>query len=171
MGSTRPGTMRSGTRRPGPGHDAITNVSTRRSTTRPPTKSTQNRDNNTRQQPETNHQPLPEKPTSLQIRILLLRSTRIVRSVRAPLRTSGPRTGFGPSTNRVSKSFGSTSSRSMRRGSAWGVNRPDIQYTRTDGVRVCEEVDTSSSTRGPGHADRILANDPDAEVYLWSNVD
>ncbi|WP_455131035.1 IS3 family transposase [Propionibacterium acidifaciens] len=32
-----------------------TNVSTRRSITRPPTKSTQNGDNNTRQQPETNH--------------------------------------------------------------------------------------------------------------------
>ena len=52
-----------------------------------------------------------------------------------------------------------------------GINRPDLQYTGEDGVRVCEEVDTSSSTRGPGHADRILANDPDAVVYLWDDVD
>ncbi len=67
MGSTRPETMQSGTRQPGPSHDATASVSTRRSTTGPPTKPTQNGDNNTRQQPETNHQPLPEKPTSLHI--------------------------------------------------------------------------------------------------------
>ena len=124
MGSTRPETMRSGTRQPGPGHDAIASVSTRRSTTRPPTKPTPNGDNSTRQQPETNHQPLPEKPTSLQTRILLLRSRRIVRSVRAPLRTSGPRTESITFVSRTYVIFGSTSSRSMRRGSAWGSTGP-----------------------------------------------
>ncbi|MFI9811388.1 DNRLRE domain-containing protein [Saccharothrix variisporea] len=48
-----------------------------------------------------------------------------------------------------------------------GVNRPDLQYT-LNGKRHYEEFDTSTSTRGPGHRDRILANDPDGIVTLWT---
>ena len=48
-----------------------------------------------------------------------------------------------------------------------GQNRPDIQYTY-EGTRYYEEVDTNVSSRGPGHADRTLANDPDGVVYLWT---
>ncbi|QWW19524.1 hypothetical protein I6B53_10690 [Schaalia sp. 19OD2882] len=47
-----------------------------------------------------------------------------------------------------------------------GINRPDIGYT-LGGRRFAEEIDTSTSTRGPAHADRILANDPHTTVYLW----
>ncbi|WP_156366517.1 VWA domain-containing protein [Microbacterium sp. No. 7] len=47
-----------------------------------------------------------------------------------------------------------------------GINRPDIQATALNGKRVYIELDTNTSTRGPGHARRLLANDPDADVYL-----
>jgi hypothetical protein len=47
-----------------------------------------------------------------------------------------------------------------------GVNRPDLQYTDANGSRVYVEYDTSTSTRGPGHRDRILANDPNGRVIL-----
>ncbi|MCG8589048.1 MAG: FG-GAP-like repeat-containing protein, partial [Proteobacteria bacterium] len=47
-----------------------------------------------------------------------------------------------------------------------GINRPDIQGTSPDGRRVNVELDRSTSNRGPGHRDRILANDPDADVIL-----
>ena len=40
--------------------------------------------------------------------------------------------------------------------------------TTPDGHRVYEEFDTSSSNRGPGHRDRILANDPSGEVNLFT---
>ncbi len=53
-------------------------------------------------------------------------------------------------------------------GNRVGVNRPDLQYTTPDGHRVYEEFDTSSSNRGPGHRDRILANDPSGEVNLFT---
>lgn len=47
-----------------------------------------------------------------------------------------------------------------------GINKPDLQYTRADGVRIYVEYDNvtpstfPNTPRGPGHADRILANDP-----------
>ena len=53
-------------------------------------------------------------------------------------------------------------------GNRVGVNRTDLQYTTPDGHRVYEEFDTSSSNRGPGHRDRILANDPSGEVNLFT---
>jgi RHS repeat-associated protein len=46
-----------------------------------------------------------------------------------------------------------------------GINRPDLQYT-LDGKRYYVEYDAPSSTRGPAHRDRILANDPEANVIL-----
>lgn len=42
-----------------------------------------------------------------------------------------------------------------------GVNRPDLQYT-LNGKRYYVEYETSVSPRGPGHAQRIIANDPTA---------
>lgn len=47
-----------------------------------------------------------------------------------------------------------------------GVNLPALQYTDANGRRVYVEYDTSSSTRGPGHRTRILANDPNGTVIL-----
>jgi hypothetical protein len=47
-----------------------------------------------------------------------------------------------------------------------GTNRPDLQYTDANGRRVYVEYDTTSSTRGPGHQTRILANDPNSTVIL-----
>jgi hypothetical protein len=47
-----------------------------------------------------------------------------------------------------------------------GINRPDLQYTDANGRRVYVEYDTSTSTRGPGHRERILANDPEGTVIL-----
>lgn len=46
-----------------------------------------------------------------------------------------------------------------------GVNRPDLQYT-LNGKRYYEEYDVPSSNRGPGHKQRIEANDPNGEVIL-----
>jgi hypothetical protein len=46
-----------------------------------------------------------------------------------------------------------------------GRNRPDVQFTY-GGKRYYVEYDTSMSTRGAGHRDRILANDPDGIVIL-----
>ena len=49
-----------------------------------------------------------------------------------------------------------------------GVNRPDLQYTAPSGNRVYIEYDNATpsawpnSPRGPGHGQRILANDPNA---------
>jgi hypothetical protein len=40
-----------------------------------------------------------------------------------------------------------------------GINRPDLQYTLND-VRYYEEFEVPSSARGPGHVDRLEANDP-----------
>lgn len=48
-----------------------------------------------------------------------------------------------------------------------GINRPDIQYSHGS-RRYYEEVDRSNSNRGKDHANRILANDPDGIVYLWT---
>jgi hypothetical protein len=45
-----------------------------------------------------------------------------------------------------------------------GRNRPDLQFT-FGGQRYYIEYDVPSSLRGPGHAARILANDPGAIVY------
>jgi hypothetical protein len=55
-----------------------------------------------------------------------------------------------------------------------GINRPDLQFTRPDGVRVYVEYDnTTPSTfpntpRGPAHATRTMANDPRGVVILRS---
>jgi len=50
-------------------------------------------------------------------------------------------------------------------GTMVGRNRPDLQFT-LNGQRYHIEYDTPSSGRGQGHADRILANDPGAIVFL-----
>ena len=47
-----------------------------------------------------------------------------------------------------------------------GINPPDIQATSQGGKRIHIELDTASSKRGPDHATRIFANDPDSEVFL-----
>jgi hypothetical protein len=47
-----------------------------------------------------------------------------------------------------------------------GVNRPDLQFTRSDGTRVYIEYDTPESGRGPAHEARILSNDPKGKVIL-----
>jgi hypothetical protein len=51
-------------------------------------------------------------------------------------------------------------------GNRVGINRPDLQYSDANGNRVYIEYDTPSSTRGPGHKTRILANDPAGTVIL-----
>ncbi|WP_040493076.1 DUF6531 domain-containing protein [Ilumatobacter nonamiensis] len=48
-----------------------------------------------------------------------------------------------------------------------GINRPDLQYTQ-GGVRRYEEFDTGASRRGPGHQERIEANDPNGTVELFT---
>lgn len=48
-----------------------------------------------------------------------------------------------------------------------GINRPDLQYT-LNGQRYYEEFDTLVSTRGPGHAARIEANDPFGIINLFT---
>lgn len=35
-------------------------------------------------------------------------------------------------------------------------------------THIHEKVDRSNSSRGPEHGKRILANDPDGTVYLWT---
>ncbi|MGW6196975.1 golvesin C-terminal-like domain-containing protein [Kribbella sp. NPDC055110] len=50
-------------------------------------------------------------------------------------------------------------------GKVVGINRPDLQYTFR-GSRFYVEYDTEMSTRGVDHFRRILANDPDAEIWL-----
>jgi len=47
-----------------------------------------------------------------------------------------------------------------------GINRPDISATSPQGRRVNIELDRSTSNRGPVHATRTRANDPDAEIIL-----
>lgn len=47
-----------------------------------------------------------------------------------------------------------------------GINPPDLQYT-LNGRRFYEEFDTLVSTRGPGHAARIGANDPFGLINLF----
>jgi hypothetical protein len=47
-----------------------------------------------------------------------------------------------------------------------GICRPDVQGTLPDGRTIHIEYDTGASRRGPGHADRILRNDPEAIVIL-----
>ncbi|AZZ56487.1 hypothetical protein [Rathayibacter iranicus] len=47
-----------------------------------------------------------------------------------------------------------------------GINRPDVQYTDADGVRRYIEWDTTASGRGPDHAARLRANDPDGVIEL-----
>ncbi len=47
-----------------------------------------------------------------------------------------------------------------------GICRPDVQATLPDGRRIHIEYDTSKSTRGPLHAERILKNDPNAIIIL-----
>jgi RHS repeat-associated protein len=48
-----------------------------------------------------------------------------------------------------------------------GINRPDLQFTY-EGRRWYIEWDTTSSLRGIPHGERILANDPDAMILLFS---
>jgi hypothetical protein len=48
-----------------------------------------------------------------------------------------------------------------------GTNRPDLQYT-LNGRRYYEEFDIPSSTRGPAHELRILSNDPNSTVNLFT---
>lgn len=48
-----------------------------------------------------------------------------------------------------------------------GINRPDVQYT-LNGVRYNEEFETSVSTRGPAHVERILLNDPAGQARFWT---
>jgi hypothetical protein len=47
-----------------------------------------------------------------------------------------------------------------------GINRPDLQYTLPNGMRVNIEYDTPTYGRGIPHANRILANDPNGIVIL-----
>jgi len=47
-----------------------------------------------------------------------------------------------------------------------GINRPDLQYTDSDGGRVYVEYDRRASRRGQPHEARILSNDPDGTVVL-----
>lgn len=47
-----------------------------------------------------------------------------------------------------------------------GICRPDVEATLPDGRRIRIEYDRSTSPRGPGHANRILRNDPNAIVIL-----
>ena len=47
-----------------------------------------------------------------------------------------------------------------------GNNRPDVQATTPEGVRVYIEYDTAKSKRGENHRRRILANDPLGIVIL-----
>ena len=47
-----------------------------------------------------------------------------------------------------------------------GINRPDIQATSPENIRVLFEIESVSSLRGPAHAMRILANDPNALVIV-----
>ncbi len=47
-----------------------------------------------------------------------------------------------------------------------GVNQPDLQYTDVSGNRIYVEYDTTASSRGPGHRQRILSNDPEGTVIL-----
>lgn len=58
------------------------------------------------------------------------------------------------------------------RGERVGTNRPDLQYTRSDGTRVYIEYDRTTpgtfpnTPRGPEHMGRTLANDPDGVSIL-----
>jgi hypothetical protein len=47
-----------------------------------------------------------------------------------------------------------------------GINRPDLQYTDAQSDQIYIEYDTPTSGRGPGHAVRLLANDPDGTAIL-----
>lgn len=48
-----------------------------------------------------------------------------------------------------------------------GINRPDLQYTLNN-QRYYEEFDVPSSNRGPAHAERLIANDPNGIVNLFT---
>ena len=52
-------------------------------------------------------------------------------------------------------------------GTRVGINRPDLQYT-LNGQRFYEEFDVPSSTRGLDHQSRIMANDPNGIVRLFT---
>jgi len=45
-----------------------------------------------------------------------------------------------------------------------GINRPDLQYTDSQGVRQNIEYETSPNGRGDAHAARTQANDPNAKT-------
>jgi hypothetical protein len=47
-----------------------------------------------------------------------------------------------------------------------GICRPDVQARLPGGRMIYIEYDTSASTRGPDHAERLLSNNPDAIVIL-----
>ena len=47
-----------------------------------------------------------------------------------------------------------------------GINKPDVQGTSPSGTREYIEYDTKASGRGPGHEQRIIANDPAGKVQL-----
>jgi hypothetical protein len=53
-------------------------------------------------------------------------------------------------------------------GMRMGTNRPDLQYTNAAGKRVYIEYDAPPAGRAVDHAMRLLANDPQAIVYLFS---
>jgi hypothetical protein len=42
-----------------------------------------------------------------------------------------------------------------------------VQAQLRDGRMIYAEYDTAASTRGAGHAKRLLANNPGAIVILW----
>ena len=48
-----------------------------------------------------------------------------------------------------------------------GINRPDLQYT-LNGKRVYVEWDTAPAPRAIPHGERIMANDPDGMLYLFT---
>ena len=51
-----------------------------------------------------------------------------------------------------------------------GINRPDLQYTNPKtGQRVTIEYESTGSTRGAVHNQRILTNDPKARVIIREN--
>jgi hypothetical protein len=46
-----------------------------------------------------------------------------------------------------------------------GINRPDLQFDYL-GRRYHVEYDSPASGRGPGHQERLTANDPSADIIL-----
>jgi hypothetical protein len=53
----------------------------------------------------------------------------------------------------------------VKDGQRVGINRPDLQFDY-NGRRYYVEYDSPASGRGPGHQERLIANDPEADVIL-----